>query len=294
MDLQLLRAFVVTAEEEHVGRAAQRLHISQSPLSRQIQRLEAELGLPLFERAKQRLRLTEEGRRFLAEARGLLAHSDAVKESARRMAHGEEATLTIGYVQAALQGGLLVDALRRFRRIAASAAIRLYPMRSAAQLEALRRGTLDIAFTHTAPAADDLCIRLLGDDPFVVALPQDHPLAVRPSLSSAGMGEVPWIALDRNVNPDFRARFLESCADLGFVPDIRYETVDVFTALALVSAGLGVALVHSGLLMRPPEGVVFRDLPGLRLSVPLHAVWRKASQSLILDRFLAHIAADSD
>ncbi|MBO8044304.1 LysR family transcriptional regulator, partial [Pseudomonas aeruginosa] len=110
LDLRQLRYFVAVAEDEHVGRAAERLHISQSPLSRQIAQLEERLELQLFERSQQRIRLTADGRTFLAEARALLTHANRLESLARRLGRGDEGGLCIGYLEYAMHSGVLPTA----------------------------------------------------------------------------------------------------------------------------------------------------------------------------------------
>ncbi|WP_245489523.1 MULTISPECIES: LysR family transcriptional regulator [unclassified Mesorhizobium] len=116
LDLRQIRYFVAVAEAGNVGRAAEQLHISQSPLSRQIIQLEEQLGVTLFERAKQRVHLNAEGRAFLAEARALLANAARLEELGRSLASGATGSLAIGYVEGAVHSGLVADMLKDFRR----------------------------------------------------------------------------------------------------------------------------------------------------------------------------------
>ncbi len=281
MDLDLLRAFVATAEEGTVARAAQRLHISQSPLSRQIIRLEQDLGLTLFERVRKRLRLTPEGHRFLVEARGLLEQAAAVRAAARRLAQGEEAPLAIGYVQAAVQGGLLAAALRRLDPVPP---LRLQGLRTAPLQDAVLAGRLDLGLGHRPHEA--LANQLLCEEEFLLALPDDHPLATGP-LEAAALDGQPWISLDRSINPGFQDQFLAACAGLGFRPDIRHQTADPAAALGLVAAGLGLAMVHEGLARWGlPARVVLRALPAFPLRVRLYALWRPDNPSAGVGRLL--------
>lgn len=289
LDLAALHAFVVVAEEEHVGRAAARLNISASPLSRRIKRLEEELGLPLFKRARRRIRLSDEGRRFLGEARSLLAHAAAVRERTRA---GVDGTLAVGCSQNAALDGTATRAVAAFRRTAPGVSVRFAAARSGPQIERLRRGELDIAFVNTPPV-DDLLVRLeVGDDPFVLALPADHPLAREETINPGALDGEPWFALDAAINPGFDAEFLHACLSLGFRPDMRYRGEDLLTGIALVDAGLGMCLMQSSIArLRLPETVALRPLPGFPLSVRTTALWRREETSPTLRRFIPVLRA---
>lgn len=285
MDLATLRCFVGVAEDEHVGRAALRLNISASPLSRQIRKLEAELGVALFERQRQRLRLTEEGRRFLDEARELLAHADAVKARGRGLAQGAAGSLCLGAVPGALADATVVEALRRLRQERPGLALRVVPGRSPPLADQLRRGVLDLALVYRPPAETDLKSALLVRRPMALALAADHPLAAAEQVTPEHLAGQIWLALDRTVSPAFRQHFLAACRRAGFDPDIRYETSDLFSALAVIRAGLACALVQDGLPL--PVGVVTRPVPGLDLHTELHAVWRPSNPAPVVAALLA-------
>ena len=151
LDLRQLRYFVAVAETEHVGRAAEALHISQSPLSRQIAQLEKNLGLALFERSQQRIRLTSDGRVFLIEARALLRHANRLENLGRRLGRGEEGGLCIGYVADAMHTGVLPGALRTLQEERPGIHVALYSLASAEQFEGLRQRSLDIALVREPP-----------------------------------------------------------------------------------------------------------------------------------------------
>jgi len=196
IDFRQLRYFVVVAEEEHVGRAAERLHISQSPLSRQIAQLEERLGLTLFERSQQRIRLTRDGQTFLAETKALLTHASRLESLGRRLGRGEEGGLCIGYIENAMHAGVLPNALRVLRDDRPNVHIALYNLPSLEQHEGLRQRSLDIALVGAPPATDDpalMALRVLAD-PMLLALPEHHPLAGVSELAARTPGRT---AMDR-------------------------------------------------------------------------------------------------
>ena len=162
LDLRLLEYFVAVAELEHVGKAAERLHISQSPLSRQIRQLEKELQLELFVRERQRIRLTESGRWLLDQAQGLLAHVDKVCDEAQQRSRGRLGTLSIGFTSAAMWSGVLPKVLRRFQSEFPNATVDLQNMRSATSWKPLTQPALTSVlhlFPLRAAISNPLCFR---------------------------------------------------------------------------------------------------------------------------------------
>lgn len=294
LDLRQLRQFVAVAEAEHVGRAAERLNMSQSPLSRQIQQLEASLGLSLFERVRKRVRLTREGRAFLAEARALLAQAERMEARARHVGRGEAGTLAVGYVAGAAHARLLPAALRRLQAPRPALRIELKAQRSGAQREALRRHEIDCGVLYNPPAADDpdLASRHLLDEALLLAVPADHPLATAPAVGPADLAGLAWIGPPRGVNPDADARLLGACAACGFAPDHRIEANDPTTSLSLVAVGLGIALAQASLRSVTPPGVALREIPWFPLSVRLHAAWRRDDPRPLVGELVALLAAD--
>ncbi len=291
MDLRLIRYFVAVAESESIARAAAQLHVSQSPLSRQILQLESVLGLPLFERSKQRLHLTTEGRIFLEEARDLLAHAAQVREHAIGLGRGHSGRLVVGYVDGAMHSGVLALFLRRFQQAHPRVQLELRPMRSTPQAEALVRGTLDVGFVYT-PAEDrpELATRRILSEPLELVLPRDHPLTSAQSVRPADLDGAAWIALPRSVNAAWHDKFLASCRKAGFTPEIRFEATQLATVLGLVEAGLGLAVVQRSAQRAAPPGVVFRPLQWLGARVEIHLSWRRTPERRMALRFVDAVA----
>lgn len=275
LDLRQLRYFIAVAETENVGRAAERLHISQSPLSRQIRQLEDQLGVLLFERSRQRIRLTQPGRDLLAEARTLMANANRVETFARRLGTGSAGRLAIGYVEAALYARVLSPSVRALRQASPSVTLSLQALGSALQFDYLQRHMLDVGLAYRPPGRDSgLSATPVLDEALALAIPQGHPLCRSRSIQPAQLDGQTWIAVTRQPVDTIRSALLAACQDAGFTPDIAYETSDPLASLHLVSAGLGVALVQSALKAHAPAGIVFRDLKWLNLRVKLHLVWR--------------------
>lgn len=287
LDLRQLVYFVAVAEEEHVGRAAERLFISQSPLSRQIAQLEEKLGLTLFERAQQRIRLTSDGRTFLSEARSLLTHANRLESLARRLGKGDEGGLCIGYLENAIHAGVLPDALRALRVARPQVHIALYNYHSAQQLEGLRQRSLDIAFVCEAPAPDDpdLACQQVLDDPMLLAVPEGHRLAGAAALTPADLDGENWISVVNRASALQHDGFIAACARAGFTPTITLEAAEPQAALGLVAAGLGLSMIQQSLRYQAPRGVVLHALPWFACRTPLWVAWHRVNLRPLVEIF---------
>ncbi len=287
LDLRQLHYFVVVAEEEHVGRAAERLHISQSPLSRQIAQLEDKLGLVLFERSQQRIRLTADGKVFLAEARAFLTHGYRLESLARRLGKGDEGGLCIGYLEHAVHSGVLPDALRELRAQRPAVHVALYNYHSPEQLEGLRQRSLDIALVCEPPSADDpdlQCVQVLND-PMLLAVPEGHPLAQAKKIKPADLADQKWIGVVHHDHALRHDTFIAACAKAGFTPTITMDVAEPQAALGMVAAGLGLAVIQNSLRYQAPRGVVLHPLPWFGYRTPLWLAWHKVNLRPLVEIF---------
>lgn len=266
IELRLLRSFIAVAETEHVGQAAERLHLSQSPLSRQIQQLEDLLEVALFVRDGRRIKLTDAGRRLLDPSRDLVGRADALVRDARQGEHRIE-RITVGFVGTALSSGVLPRALRALRSRHPEMEIALRNLPSDGQIELLRAREIDLAVVHSLPVGRGLEVTRLLEQPYRLAVPRDHVLATQP-VGPRLLGQASWIVL--RTTDRARARWLAAWSTMGFVPKVAVEVADHASAVALVEAGIGVAALPASQLGSPPSGVVTRALPRFAL---VSALW---------------------
>ncbi len=263
MKLRHLEYFVAAAEELNFTHAAGRLHVSQPPFSKQIQDLEGELGVNLFQRERKGVALTAAGKAFLIDARGILEACDVAVKKAQRINRGELGELTVGHM-AALTHEFLGQTLERW------------------QPETQERALLDgriavgiLVLLSNRPILELLRVQLLVRHPVTVALPKSHPQAVLPEIRLPVLKEEPFIGLNR-MYPEYSNWLQTVCEQGGFKPRIAREADGAASALALVAAGFGVALVSEPIKKLPARHVVFKDLVAPKpVKIPLGAVWKK-------------------
>lgn len=272
MELRHLRYFVAVAGELHFGRAARQLRVAQPALSQQIQRLEYELGVLLLERTRRRVALTAAGQAFLEEARRVLADADTAVRAARRASRGETGRLRVGFVDLAMWGAL-PTILRRHAERFPGVELQLTELHREPQRQALLRGVLDIGFLTWRTGDTELDGVEVSSDPLVVALPEQHRLARLRRIPVARLADEPWVSFPRELKTLYLDLTFATCAAAGFVPRVVQETAQLHSLTALVSAGLGVALVPSVVARAARAGVAFRPLAGPAPRLPFHAVW---------------------
>jgi len=287
MELRHLRYFIAVAEELHFGRAAQRLHVSQPPLSQQIRQFENELGVRLFERTTQRVTLTEAGRALLPEVRAVLAQSERAVRAARAAARGEVQRLEVSFV-VTLDHGLVSHVIAAFRKRHPKVAIGLTQMTSVEQIVALRDGRIDAGFVRMPLEHRGVECDLIARDPFVVALPATHRLARRRLVDLRQLAGEPFVMLEASQHPKFHAATLELCRKAGFEPHVVQESERLQNLTVMVAGGIGLALLPQSMNVLRTPGMVFRHLSGAAGKVLLDTglIYRKGERSEIVDAFL--------
>ena len=293
MELRHLRYFSVLADELHFGRAAQRLAISQPPLSVAIRQLEEAVGARLFDRNSKGVRLTPAGQALRASARRLLRQAEEAALEARDVAAGSAGLLRIGFVGAMLYRGL-PQALRAFQAQHPAVRISLAELNSGEQITELLHDRLDLGFMHTARMPQDLSCRLLLTEPFVACLPSRHALARKRVLAALDLREQPFVLFARASSPDYHERILSICTQAGFLPEVRHEVRHWLAVVSLVAQGLGVALVPQAMQRSALKGAVFRPLEGVTAQSEAYGVWRPGPQNVLVEGLLAEVARGLD
>jgi DNA-binding transcriptional LysR family regulator len=284
LNTEYLRYFLAVAEELHFGRAARRLSMAQQPLSRQVQRLERELGTRLFDRTTRRVTLTPAGEVFAGEVRRALAALDGAVEAARRAERGEVGRLVVGYTATALYS-VLPEAVRAFRGRFPDVQLDLAEMSSEELEAALLAGDLQAAFLYGSMDGPGVESAVLRREPLVAALPGDHPLADRPEVALGELAQEPFVLFPRRMRPSLYDRILGFCREAGFSPRVVQEAAPEQTIIGMVAAGIGVALVFSCLRELNRPGVVYRPLTGVDTSVEFDLAWRADDPSPALRAF---------
>lgn len=295
VELRHLRYFVAVAEELHFGRAATRLRVSQSPLSQQIIQLERELGVELLQRTRRRVELTAAGEVYLQEARRVLAYSARAEEAARRAARGEVGRLVLGFAGSAAYG-VLPLLLKASRERLPDLGVELRgEMLSSELVRALGEDEIQIAILmRTSTENPDLAVAVVRREPFVVALPTDHPLARRKLVDPRDLSEEHFVIFPRRRGAVLHDAVINACQDAGFSPRVVQEATELPTQVSLVAAGMGIALVPASMHHLRYHGVVYRSLIG-RPSAPDTAVaWRREGETPTVQAFLRVVRAVAD
>ena len=292
MDLRKLRYFVAVAEELNFSRAADRLAISQPPLSTQIKQLEAELGVQLLERSSREVRLTVPGIEFLGRARAILEQLEAAMLSTRRSAIGGPVEIRLGLVGSALYSAI-PSLTAHIQSVLPQAAISLVELGSAEQLSAVARDSIDIGLMHAPVESPLVESRLVSLEPYALVVPAGHRLAGTRDVRLADCADEPFLCFSRELSPVLFDNVIVACRQSGFSPRLGHTARHVLMLLQLVRMGLGVALAPRSLSNAGVDGVRFLNPLGVVGPVRLCAVWSKRARPVI-QRITAGITAIDD
>ncbi len=288
MDIRQLKYLVAVAEDLNFGRAAERLHIAQSALSRQIQLLEEEIGTRLLVRNKRMpVRLTEAGGVFLAAARTTLDHFERTGLIGRRLGRGELGKVKVGYVASATFSGLLPATVFSYRRQWPDVEVDLTEMESNRQIEALAAGEIDIGFFRPRPAyPEEIEVHVLMREPVLVALRRDHPLArSEQPIAAADLSGCSFVVPQADDEVGFSRHAAAIARHGGFTPRFSHHVRDFISVLSLVGVGLGVAAVPASLQCVKVADVVYRPLADCTVMAELTGAFRRDEHSPAIVNF---------
>jgi DNA-binding transcriptional LysR family regulator len=285
LELRHLRYFIAVAEELHFGRAAERLHMAQPPLSQQIRQLETELGFQLFYRTKRSVQLTEAGQVFLAESRKLLQQLEQAVETGRQVSRGERGQLVIGFVSSAAYN-VLPLILRSFRSLVPEVRLELHELPTNEQIDWLHEGKIDVGFLRPPVEDEALSLKTIMREPMVVALPETHPFAEQAQIALASLANEDFILFPRPLSPSTYDQIISLCQQAGFSPNVVQEAMQMQTIVSLVAGGIGVAIVPVSLQNMQRIGVIYRPLEAPTPYTEVAVIWRTHDASATVQRFL--------
>lgn len=285
MKLNLLRYFSVLAEELHFGRAADRLAITQPPLSSGIKALEEELGVKLFERTSKHVALTPAGHAYLAEVRVVLDRVARAGEAARAVAAGQRGRLDIGFTGSMVYRDM-PRTVRLFGERAPGIEVHLREMSSSEQIEALLHGQLHAGFVNLSAVPPRLRQLPLADDHFVCCLPDGHALAHAPSVALTALAQESFVMFARDVAPANHDNVIALFHRAGIHPRTRHGARQWLTVVSLVALGMGVALVPASLAQAGVQGVRFVPIAGPRHPTVGVLAWHEEADAPALHVFL--------
>lgn len=274
-ELAQLRCFTTVATELNFRRAAERLNMTQPPLSRQIQLLEHHLGVELFTRSTRSVALTAAGRAFFIEAQNLLEQAQQAAVAARRFAQGDIGSVTISFVGSAVYE-FLPKVIAEARLKQPQVKIVLSEMNTYQQHEALRARRIDLGIVRSPLLETGYATECLVREPFVLAVPASHPLASAESVGVQDLDGQPFLMYSHSAYPPFNELLTGMLRSARVAPQFVQWLGSSLTILALVNAGMGLALVPRCASSVVFKHVVFREIDlGEGVQSELHLVWRQ-------------------
>jgi DNA-binding transcriptional LysR family regulator len=288
MKLQQVRFFITVADELGFSKAAAKLHVAQPSLSVQIKALEEEVGARLFERDKHHVFLTQAGKKFLQHARALLSMAETAKFEARCAAAGEMGTLDFGYTASAIFSSVLARVIRLFRERHPQVLLTLHELTSVEQFHGLLEHKLDVGVLRRPDIRTPVGLQISEwyRTPLVVAIPHDHALARRQSLTLADLKGDSFIMYPREAGTGIYWQVMDLCAKAGFRPRVAREVLESSTLIGLVAAGVGIAIVPADMNCIQFEGIEYKRLADAEAYSTLYLARREADDGVHLATLL--------
>lgn len=302
MELRHLRYFMAAAEEEHFGRAAERLHVTRPAVSQLISDLEGELGTPLFERQAHRVRLTAAGKALLPRLQLVMENLHEALAVAKRAGEGTSGALNIGYGSLSLLHSMFRDSVKLFRESYPDVALSLLEMATSSQPKALTEGRIHAGFMHFGPRPTLFQHKrnhgVLAQDRTVlewvhiqhgglgVVVARDHALAGREKLHLAELARERFVVVPHSTSSPGYAPIYALCQEAGFAPQIVQEVNTITSQLNLISVGMGIGLAVIGRNFSYPPGLAVVPLEGVDYKTTFVFAWVKGQRDPVLDHMI--------
>jgi DNA-binding transcriptional LysR family regulator len=288
MELRHIRYFLAVAEERHFTRAAAKLGIGQPPLSQQVRDLEAEIGARLFHRVAHGAELTAAGKAFLEGVERMPTLAEQAAKAARRAFRGETGSIRIGFAAASAFNVVVPATIRAFRRAHADVELTLEEANTTRLVAGLQDGSLDAAFMPPdAVGSEEFQIRLLAEEPMLVALPTSHPATAEQEVDLATLNQDTFLLFPRPFGPTLYDSVLSACRKSGFEPVIAQIAPQITSIVVLVAAELGVSIMPASMSQLNVAGVTYRPIALDAPIASLALAYRRGETSPVVRNFLA-------
>lgn len=285
IETRLLNSFICVAEELHFGRAAQRLHIAQPALSRQIKMLEERLGVLLFERTQRNVSLTPAGDLFLKRAYGITDDIARAAADALRASRGETGRLAIGFIHSSTYS-VTPAILDTFHSRYPDVELDLHELTIWDQLRALQDNVIDVGILRPTVNDSKLGSYVFRDEHFVIVVPESHQFSKRERVSLNEVSGEEFVIFSQRNSPLFHSRIIRMCEVAGFVPMVRQQAIQIHTVLGLVRARMGIAIVPEVARNLHMPGLSFLEIEDRPPPVHVSLSWRKSDRSPMLAAFI--------
>ena len=292
LELRHLRYFLAVADTLHFGRAAERLSMSQPPLSQQIRQLETLLDSQLFVRSHRRVQLTPAGEVLLEQARDILQRVDKAVDTVQRAQRGESGELRIGLTRATPLSPQIPRAIFAYRQQHPQVQMQLREMNSLRQIDALLADELDVGIIRKQVLPDELIAKHLFDDPLALVVHASHPAlrGIDPATARFSLKQFaldPFVGFSRDSGAGIHDHVITLCRNAGFSPRIVQEAGESSTLISLVAAGLGVCVLPSSCSHIQVEGACFVALADRGAASEIQLAWRREAVTPLLRQFIA-------
>ncbi len=289
MEIRQLRYFFHIAELEHFGQAAERLHIAQPALTRQIKQLEEEIGVELFERLPRGVRLTSAGRVFFAQTRDLLAQCERMVKLTQQVSRGQAGLLRIGFADGVTFNKMFSEILRTFRQDYPNVVLDLVPASSIEQAELLTRNELDLGFVYWLPKGQTIRSLQFAEEELMLAVSKSSPLAKLKTIAIEDLNDYPIVWFPRANSPSYYDLIVSRFERCGCTLNVVQEGNNESTMLSLVSAEIGATFITESAKRRKPDDVVFIPVSDLNATLSIKAMWNPEDKSPALAEFVSAV-----